>query len=132
MASEASSDAWEALPTPKMAAAWEKVIPNSAERILEEALRNVSSERRLAWAQVCIQAATLLLIAGSVAAFVLLAKYYADRGAPTQGAAIVCTGLVALVGALLGRHVVSRREDGQSKELVPADAEKSSGDASSA
>lgn len=125
MGSEAGARSWEELPAADMASAWEKLVPNSAERILAEALRNVARERRLAWAQVTIQAFTLLIVGGSVAAFIWLAKYYVDRDAPTQGAAIVCTGLVALVGALLGRQAVARRE-GASQQLDAAEAQTSS------
>jgi len=122
MASNAESSPWGAIPAAKMAQAWEKVVPNSAERILDEALKNVARERRLAWAQVALQGLTLLLVGGSVASFVWLAKYYVDHGAPTQGATIVCTGLVALVGALLGRKVVADRKSVESSDKTNDDS----------
>lgn len=72
---------------------------------------HVRHRRRLAWAQICIQVLRLVFAAGATALLVWLAKYYVDRGAPTQGAGIVGAGLAAVVAAFLGDRFVRQSKE---------------------
>jgi hypothetical protein len=115
VAGETQPGWWVKLPTAEKARAWESQYPGAAQLMLNEALKNVRHERRLGWAQVFIQLLTVLFAGGSVVLFVWLAKYFVDHGAPTQGAAIVGTGLAALVGTFVGREAYAQKR-GKSRE----------------
>lgn len=113
MASEAQPERWEGFPPADMAKAWEKAYPGSAEKMFVEAIRSVRDQRRLAWAQVCVEGLSTLFAGGTVVLFVWLARYFVDHGAPVEGAVVVGAGLAALVGVFLGRRAATTRGSGK-------------------
>jgi len=109
---------WIQIPPTEKAKYWEKIAPGSADRILEQTYRQVRHMRRLAWAKISLSFLGILCAFASVALFVWLAKYYADHGAPTQGAMII-TALAAVVAAFVGsRAIVSRRSRHASQTTI--------------
>jgi cyanate permease len=104
---------WAALPPPEKARYWNKAVPGSAARIVEQTEQQVKHVRRMAWARLGLRVFTVASALAAVILFVWLAKYYADHGAPTQGAAII-GALAAVVTAIIGgRALTGKRGSGE-------------------
>ncbi len=99
--------------TPKDAKLWEEVAPGTFDRIMSEVEREEehrrSEDRRMhrlrigeAWIRVLGHVCGLT----TVGTFALLAKHFVDQGAPVQGAWIICTGAVSIVGVFITGRVV--------------------------
>lgn len=124
--SEDSAAWYEHLLPIEKARAWEKAVPGTAARALDQADRQVRHVHRMDWAKLGLSVFTVTCAFATVVLFVWLAKYCVDHNDATQGAAII-GALAAVVTAFIGGRVIAeKRVVSESK-----DASQGRGDASS-
>lgn len=104
---------WRKLPPAEQARVWEKISPGTFNQIWEEAKvegahrrrleeESARHERRMGWFVVVLQILRILGSFAALSALVVVAIYYINHNAPTQGASLFGVGGVALVGLFLG------------------------------
>jgi uncharacterized membrane protein len=94
------------LPTPTKAKQWEEVRPGTFDRIMSSVERDERHLRRMELLELGSRVLGQICGIGTVAVLGLLSKYFVDQNAPTQGAAIIVTGTVAIVTVFLtGRRL---------------------------
>jgi hypothetical protein len=119
---------YKALPPVKQAAAWEQVSEGMAKEMWAEACRESRHFRRLEWASIVLQYASLACGFGSVLVLAFLAKFFVDRGAPTQAAGIFGAGAASLVGLFItSRFTVRGQRRNQPTATEETTAQGSSG-----
>jgi hypothetical protein len=91
---------WAELPSAEQSDAWERTVPGSAERMVRQVEADYEHRRRMDRIDVWFRAAGTATAAGGIAGFVWLAKYIVDHGAPTAGAGLLGSGVIAACGAL--------------------------------
>jgi uncharacterized membrane protein len=108
---------WITIPTPGKLEAYEQASPGTANRLVAILEANQAHARRIEAAALRIRCLGYVLAFISVAILSALAMFFANVGAPTQGAAIVVTGAASIAGIFVtGRVVglaVSRRAPAQ-------------------
>jgi hypothetical protein len=97
-----------AMPTAAQARQWEQACPGSFERIMREIETEERHRRRTELIELVSRIFGQVCAFGTVLVLVWLARYFADRGAPTQGAAIIVSGAVSLVAIFVGKLVRNR------------------------
>jgi len=86
-----------AMPSPAQVQQWEQAYPGSFARIMDEIQTEERHRRRLETIEQVSRIFGQLCGLGTVVVLALLAKYFADHGAPTQGAAIIISGAATIV-----------------------------------
>jgi len=106
-----------ALPTPEQAKLWEEVAPGTFERMMTEVEREEKHRRDLDLREHRLKIGEFWLrifghVCGlaTVGIFALLAKYFVDHDAATQGAWIMGTGAVSIVGVFITGRLVQVRQ----------------------
>ncbi len=90
--------AWESLPTMDKIEAWERVVPGTAARILDETAQHMRHVRLIAWARLASGLIALAIVAG-------LSMFYADHNDPTGGT-VIFGGATAIIGLFLTNQVL--------------------------
>jgi uncharacterized membrane protein len=85
------------MPTPAQVQQWEQAYPGSFVRIMGEIQTEERHRRRLETIDQVSRIFGQVCGLGTVVMLALLAKYFADHGAPTQGAAIIISGAATIV-----------------------------------
>lgn len=85
------------MPTPAQAKQWEEVQPGTFDRIMSQIDKDEGHRRRLDLLEFGSKVFGQVCGLCTVAILALLAKYFVDQGAPTQGASIIITGAVGIV-----------------------------------
>jgi uncharacterized membrane protein len=98
-----------AMPTPPEAAQWEQVCPGSFDRIMCEIETEERHRRRTEVIEQFSRVFGQLCGFGTVIVLAMLAKYFADRDAPTQGAAIIVSGAGTLVAIFVTGKLLRNR-----------------------
>ncbi|MGH3831835.1 MAG: hypothetical protein ACRDRS_15545 [Pseudonocardiaceae bacterium] len=87
---------------------WEKLDPESRDRFSLEVEREEKNRRRMEIAELVVRVFGQVCAMSAVIVLALLAKYFADHGAATQGAGIIVGGASSVVAIFVtGR--ISRR-----------------------
>jgi uncharacterized membrane protein len=89
------------LPTPTQAKQWEEVGPGTFDRIMTEIEHEEKHRRRMESAELCSRIFGQICAFGTVVVLALLARYFVDHGAATQGASIIVTGAASIVAVFL-------------------------------
>lgn len=100
-ASAMPASRWADLPTPAQAKQWEAVKPGTIDRILDAVEQAERHDQRMQWAELGLRLFGTLAGLGSVVVLALVAKYFVDHGAATQGAGIFGLGAASMVAAFL-------------------------------
>jgi len=100
--------AWAAMPTPGKLEAYERAAPGTAERMLALLEAQQLHTQRIELDALRIRRLGHLLAFLSVLVLAGVASYFVNRGAPTQGAAVIVTGAVAVTGIFVTGRVASR------------------------
>jgi uncharacterized membrane protein len=98
-----------AMPTPSQARQWEQACPGSFKRIMDEIETEERHRRRTETIEQGMRMFGQLCAFGSVVVLALLAKYFADRDAPTQGAAIIVSGAGTIVAIFVTGRILRNR-----------------------
>lgn len=114
---ETIAELWQALPTPQKIEAYEKAYPGTTERMLRLAETRIQDSWRVARAQILMNAFGHVCAFASVIVLAFVAKYFVDAHAPAEGAAIVVTGAVSIVGIFVTGRVVKARQGQQSEDF---------------
>ena len=96
------------LPTPVQAQQWEQVAPGTFKTIMDEICREERHRQRMEAGELCSRFFGQLCAFGSVAVLAVLAKYFVDHDAPTQGASIIATGAVSIVAVFVTGRLSKR------------------------
>jgi hypothetical protein len=67
-------------------------------------------DRLMDWAEIGLRLMGLVSGLGALAVLSLLAKYFADNGAPTQGAGILGVGVASIIGTFIASGRFRNRE----------------------
>jgi uncharacterized membrane protein len=97
------------LPTPAQAKQWEELGPGTFARFMSEVEQEEKHRRRMEWAELCSRVFGQVCAFGTVVVLALLARYFVDRGAATQGASIIITGAVSIVTVFLTNRLTRGR-----------------------
>jgi uncharacterized membrane protein len=97
------------LPTPVQAKQWEEIAPGTFARLMAEVEREENHRRRMERAELRSRVLAQVCAFGTVMVLALLARYFVDHDAPTQGAAIIVTGAVSIVAVFLTGRLARRR-----------------------
>lgn len=100
--------AWSAMPTPAKLEAYERAAPGTAERMLALLEARQLHAQRIELDALRIRRLGNLLAFLSVLVLAAVASYFVSEGAPTQGAAVIVTGAVAVTGIFVTGRVASR------------------------
>lgn len=103
--------AWADLPTPEQAKKWEEVAPGTFNRIMTEIERRQRHLRRMDMADFVVWIFARLCGLTGVIVLAILAKYFVDKGAPTQGATIVTAGAVSIAAIFVTGRLAQPRKD---------------------
>jgi uncharacterized membrane protein len=98
------------LPTPAQAKQWEEVRPGTFDRLMAEIEREEKNRRRLAWAELASRVFGQICALATVGILALLAWHYVDQGAATQGASIIVSGAVFIVGVFVTGRLTNQRQ----------------------
>jgi sugar porter (SP) family MFS transporter len=97
------------LPTPALAKQWEELGRETFERLMAEVEREQKHMRRMESAELCSRIFGQICAFGTVVVLALLARYFVDHDAATQGVSIIVTGAMSIVAVYLTSRLVSRR-----------------------
>jgi uncharacterized membrane protein len=118
---------WEELPSIEQAAAWELVLPGSADRVLKQFEDLQVHKRRIEAAELrtfrigqVLGFASVLVIAG-------VAWHLADKGS-SNASAVVMGFIAALAGVFVAGHVKARRRDREPQDNEQLDPQAASED----
>ena len=98
-----------AMPTPDEALQWEQACPGSFKRIMNEIETEERHRRRTETFEQFLRMFGQLCAFGSVVVLAVLARYFADRGAATQGAAIIVSGAGTIVALFVTGRILRQR-----------------------
>jgi hypothetical protein len=99
-----------AMPTADEAKLWEKACPGSFNRIMCEIETAERHQRRTEIIELVSRIFGQICGFATVIVMALLARYFVDHGAPSQGAAIIVSGAAATV---VGIFVTGKRHRGK-------------------
>lgn len=97
------------LPTPTQAKQWEELEPGTFSRLMAEIEQEEKHRRCMEWAELGSRIFGQMCAFGTVVALALLARYFVDHGAATQGASIIVTGTASIVAVFLTGRLVRHR-----------------------
>jgi len=80
------------------------VNPGTFERIMNSVERAERHDQRMEWADFALRFFGMLCGLGSASILALLAKYYIDHGAASQGAGIFGAGTASVVGVFVAER----------------------------
>lgn len=101
----APAQGWQEMPLPDQVAEWERLLPGSAERILQQVERNYEHERAMDRIDVRFRVAGMSVAGAGLAGILWVAKYVVDHGQALAGASLLGSGIVALTGVLIAKRV---------------------------
>ncbi|WP_433201693.1 DUF2335 domain-containing protein [Dactylosporangium sp. CS-047395] len=113
---------WVSLPTPVKMEQYERAVPGTAERLLAMLESQQRHAQRVQVMAMRIRIFGYACGLASVLVLAVLAKYFADSGAPTQGAAIAMAGTASLVGTFVTGRLAARRAHGAGGREATPDA----------
>lgn len=103
---EASS--WTSLPTPAKLEAYDKARPGTSDWILSMVEQRAAHSRRVELEAHRIRRLGYVLAFCSILVLAGVAVYFVDRGAPSQGAAVIASGAVAITGIFVTGRSLNR------------------------
>ncbi|WP_043627258.1 hypothetical protein [Nonomuraea candida] len=92
------------------AEAWEKIKPGTLDRVITLIVEAEQRDNKQYWAEFWLRAAGMVSGLVFVLLLCLLAKYFVDKGAPTQAAALFGVGAGSMLTAFVTQHVRGRKE----------------------
>ena len=105
----------ELLPLPQAIKDLEKSHRGSADWIFEQARKELAHRRRHRYVGALVQLVGYLCGFGAVLVLADLSRYFVNQQAPREGAAIIITGAVALVGTFVTGRIIGRNGEQRQK-----------------
>lgn len=97
------------LPTPAAARQWEELGSGTFDRIMIAIEQEENHRRRMERAGLYVQIFGQVCGLGTMVTLALIARYFVDHGAATQGAAIIVAGAASIVTVFITGRLTLRR-----------------------